>query len=69
MKIENRGAVIEVLPNTQFRVKLDSGHEMIAYLSGKMRKYYNRIIFSDLVKVEMSLYGLTRGWINYRHKK
>ncbi len=68
-KIETSGTVIEALPNTQFRVKLDNGHEMISYLFGKMRKYYIRIILGDLVKVEMSPYDLNRGRITYRHKK
>lgn len=68
-KIETSGTVIEALPNTQFRVKLDNGHEMIAYLSGKMRKYYIRIILGDLVTVEMSPYDLNRGRITYRFKK
>lgn len=68
-KIETNGTVIEALPNTQFRVKLDNGHEMIAYLSGKMRKYYIRIILGDLVTVEMSPYDLNRGRITYRFKK
>jgi translation initiation factor IF-1 len=68
-KIETSGTVIDALPNTQFRVKLDNGHEMISYLFGKMRKYYIRIILGDLVKVEMSPYDLNRGRITYRHKK
>jgi translation initiation factor IF-1 len=68
-KIETEGTVIEALPNTQFRVELDNGHEIIAYLSGKMRKYYIRIILGDRVKVEMSPYDLTRGRITYRQKK
>ena len=67
--IETEGTVIEALPNTQFRVELDNGHEIIAYLSGKMRKYYIRIILGDRVKVEMSPYDLTRGRITYRQKK
>jgi translation initiation factor IF-1 len=68
-KIETRGTVIEALPNTQFRVRLDNGHEIIAYLSGKMRKYYIRIILGDLVTVQISPYDLTRGRITFRHKK
>jgi translation initiation factor IF-1 len=68
-KIETRGTVIEALPNTQFRVRLDNGHEIIAYLSGKMRKYYIRIILGDLVTVQISPYDLTRGRIIFRHKK
>jgi translation initiation factor IF-1 len=68
-KIETRGTVIEALPNTQFRVRLDNGHEIIAYLSGKMRKYYIRIILGDMVTVQISPYDLTRGRVTFRHKK
>lgn len=68
-KIETSGTVIEALPNTQFRVELDNGHDIIAYLSGKMRKYYIRIILGDRVTVEMSPYDLTRGRITFRYKK
>lgn len=68
-KIETSGTVTEALPNTQFKVRLDNGHEIIAYLSGKMRKYYIRIILGDLVTVQISPYDLTRGRIIFRHKK
>ena len=68
-KLETKGVVLEALPNTQFRVKLDNDHEIIAYLSGKMRKYYIRIILGDIVTVEMSPYDLNRGRITYRYKK
>jgi translation initiation factor IF-1 len=68
-KIQVEGLVIEALPGTQFRVRLDNGHEVLAYLSGKMRKYYIRILLGDRVKVEMSPYDLTRGRITYRQKK
>ena len=68
-KLEAKGVVLEALPNTQFRVKLDNDHEIIAYLSGKMRKYYIRIILGDIVTVEMSPYDLNRGRITYRYKK
>ena len=68
-KIQVEGTVIEALPGTQFRVKLDNGHELLAYLSGKMRKYYIRILLGDRVRVEMSPYDLTRGRIVYRYKK
>ena len=68
-KIETSGIVLEALPNTQFRVKLENGHEILAYLSGKMRRYYIRIILGDMVTVEMSPYDLNRGRITYRHKK
>ncbi len=68
-KIEVEGTVVEALPATQFKVRLDNGHEVLAYLSGKMRKYYIRILLGDRVRVEMSPYDLTRGRIVYRHKK
>ena len=68
-KIQVEGLVIEALPGTQFKVRLDNGHEVLAYLSGKMRKYYIRILLGDRVKVEMSPYDLSRGRIVYRHKK
>jgi len=68
-KIETEGTVIEALPGTQFRVRLDNGHEILAYLSGKMRKYYIRILLGDRVRVELSSYDLTRGRIVYRYKR
>jgi len=68
-KITVEGTVIEALPSTQFRVQLESGHEVLAYLSGKMRKYYIRILLGDRVRLELSPYDLTRGRIVYRHKK
>ena len=68
-KIQVEGTVVEALPGTQFKVRLDTGHEVLAYLSGKMRKYYIRILLGDRVKVDMSPYDLTRGRITYRQKK
>jgi translation initiation factor IF-1 len=68
-KILVEGTVIEALPGTQFKVRLETGHEVLAYLSGKMRKYYIRILLGDHVRVEMSPYDLTRGRIVYRHRK
>ena len=68
-KVEIEGTVIETLPGTQFRVKLDTGHEVLAYLSGRMRKYYIRILLGDRVRVELSPYDLTRGRIVYRYKR
>ena len=68
-KIEVEGTVVEALPATQFRVELDNGHEVLAYLSGRMRKYYIRILRGDRVRVELSPYDLTRGRITYRYKK
>lgn len=67
-KIEVEGTVVEALPNTQFTVELDNGHRLLAYLSGKMRKFYIRILLGDRVKVEMSPYDMNRGRIIYRHK-
>ncbi len=68
-KITVEGTIVEALPATQFRVKLDNGHEVLAYLSGRMRKYYIRILLGDRVRVEMSPYDLSRGRIVYRQKK
>ncbi len=68
-KLEVEGTVIEALPNTMFRVRLDTGHEVLAYLSGRMHKYYIRVLLGDRVRVEMSPYDLTRGRITYRYKK
>ncbi len=68
-KIQVEGTIKEALPGTQFRVELDNGHEVLAYLSGKMRRYYIRILLGDRVKLEMSPYDLTRGRITYRQKK
>ncbi len=68
-KIRIDGLVIEALPGTQFKVELDNGHEIIAYLAGKMRKYYIRVLLGDRVTIEMSPYDMTRGRIVYRHKK
>ncbi len=66
--IEMEGVVTEVLPNTQFRVTLDNGVEVLAYVAGKMRKYRIRISAGDRVKVEMSPYDLTKARINFRHR-
>jgi translation initiation factor IF-1 len=66
--IELEGEVIEALPNTMFRVKLDNELEILAHISGKMRMNYIRILPGDRVKVELSPYDLTRGRITYRFK-
>ncbi len=68
-KIRVEGTIVEALPATQFKVRLDNGHEVLAYLSGRMRKYYIRILLGDRVRVEMSPYDLTRGRIVYRSRK
>ena len=62
------GKIIDTLPNAMFKVELENGHEVLAYLSGKMRKYYIRVLLGDRVKVEMSPYDLTRGRITYRYR-
>ena len=66
--IEVEGTIAETLPNTMFRVKLENGHEIIAHISGRMRKIYIRILTGDRVKVEMTPYDLTKGRITYRHR-
>ncbi|MCJ7824283.1 MAG: translation initiation factor IF-1 [Anaerolineales bacterium] len=68
-KIVMEGTVLEALPATQFRVELENGHEVLAYLSGKMRRYYIRILLGDRVRVELSPYDLSRGRITYRFRK
>ena len=67
--IEAEGTVTEALPNAMFRVQLESGHSVLAHISGKMRMYYIRILLGDRVTVELSPYDLTRGRITYRFKK
>ena len=68
-KIEVEGEVTEALPSTMFRVALDEGgHEVLATISGKMRKHYIRILPGDKVKLELSPYDLSRGRIIYRHR-
>ncbi len=67
--IEFDGVVTDTLPNTMFRVKLENGHEILAHISGKMRKNYIRILTGDQVKVEMSPYDLSKGRITFRGKK
>ena len=65
--IEMEGTVEEVLPNTQFRVRLGNGADVLAYAGGKMRQRRIRIIAGDRVSLEVSPYDLTRGRINFRH--
>ena len=67
-KIEVEGDVVESLPSTMFRVQVDGGHQVLATISGKMRKHYIRILPGDRVKVELSPYDLSRGRITYRYK-
>jgi translation initiation factor IF-1 len=68
-KLEVEGVVVEALPNTQFTVELDNGHKVLTYLSGKMRRYYIRILLGDRVRVEMTPYDLSRGRITYRYRR
>ena len=67
--IEAEGEVIEVLGNTNFKVKIMNGHIITAYISGKLRTNYIKILVGDKVKVEMSPYDLTKGRIVWRDKK
>jgi len=64
--IEMEGEVIDTLPNTTFRVRLENGHVVIAHISGKMRKHYIRILTGDKVKVELTPYDLSKARITYR---
>ena len=66
--IEVEGVVIETLPNAMFRVELENKHEVLAHISGKMRKHFIRILPGDKVLVELSPYDLKRGRIVYRYK-
>ncbi|MGH6768485.1 MAG: translation initiation factor IF-1 [Xanthobacteraceae bacterium] len=66
--LEFEGTVTEVLPDGNFRVRLDNEHELLAYMSGKMRKFRIRTGVGDRVVIEVSPYDLNRGRINFRHK-
>ena len=66
--IETEGKVIEVLPSAQFKVQLANGHVILAYLSGKLRMNYIRVLEGDKVKIELSPYDLTKGRIPWRDK-
>ena len=66
--LEMGGVVSEVLPNTQFRVTLENGAEVLAYASGKVRKHRIRILAGDRVTLEISPYDVSKGRINFRHK-
>ena len=67
-KIEKEGIISETLPNAYFKVKLEGGNEVLAYISGKMRMNYIKILTGDKVRVEVTPYDLTRGRITYRFK-
>ena len=66
--IEVEGTVVETLPNTNFKVELENGHQILAHISGKLRMNYIKILPGDKVTIELSTYDLTRGRITYRHK-
>jgi len=66
--MEFEGSVIEVLPDARFRVKLDTGHEMIAYTAGKMKKNRIKTLAGDRVTVEMTPYDIDKGRLVFRHK-
>jgi translation initiation factor IF-1 len=65
--IEMSGLVLEVLPDSRFLVKMDNGHQIVAYTAGKMRKNHIRIIAGDRITLELSPYDLTKGRITFRH--
>lgn len=65
-KIVLQAEVVDAMPNAMFKVRLENGHEILAYVSGKMRKFFIRILPGDQVSVELSPYDLTRGRITYR---
>jgi translation initiation factor IF-1 len=66
--IEVIGTVVKVLPATMYKVKLENGHEVLAHISGKMRKFFIKIAAGDKVTIEISPYDLSKGRIIYRHK-
>ena len=66
--IEVEGTIVETLPNAMFRVKLENGQIILAYVSGKMRMHFIKILPGDKVTVELSPYDLTKGRITYRYK-
>ena len=65
--IEVNGVVEEVLPDSRFRVKLENGHQLVAYTGGKMRKHHIRILAGDKVSLELSPYDISKGRITFRH--
>lgn len=66
--LEFDGEIIDVLPQSMFKIKLENDHEILAYLSGKMRKFKIKLVLGDRVKVEMSTYDLTKGRVTFRYK-
>ncbi len=67
--IEAAGTVVKVLPATMYRVRLENGHEVLAHISGKMRKHFIRITSGDKVTVQLSPYDLTKARISFRHRE
>ena len=65
--IEMEGVVVESLPNAMFQVELENGFQVLAHISGKMRKFYIKLLTGDKIKLEMSPYDLTKGRITYRY--
>lgn len=65
--LEMSGVVVEVLPDSRYRVTLDNGHNLVAYSAGKMRKHHIKIIAGDKVTLELSTYDLSKGRITFRH--
>ncbi len=65
--IEMNGVVMEVLPDSRYRVTLDNGHDLVAYSAGKMRKHHIRILAGDKVSLEISPYDMSKGRITFRH--
>ncbi len=68
-RLEFEGTIVEALPNAMFRVEIENGHKILAYVSGKMRTRFIRILPGDKVRLELSPYDLTKGRITYRLKK
>ena len=66
--LEVEGKVVAQLPNAMFRVQLENGHEILAHLSGKMRKFFIRVLPGDRVTLEISSYDVTKGRIKFRHR-
>ena len=66
--VDMDGTVIDTLPNSQFTLRLENGHELLAYTGGRMRRFRIRILLGDRVKVEMSPYDLSRGRVSYRYR-
>ena len=67
--IEFDGIVVELLPDARYRVRLDNGHEALAYTAGRMKKHRIRVLAGDRVTIEMTPYDLTRGRLVFRHRE